>query len=146
MEFAFFPGWMLKYIAPGKVFPRHLNILLSNLLLIIFLYSFYGAFSNNSFLTNVCLVEYIFGVDCPFCGSSRSLGAFFHGDISAAWIYNRAAVILGFYILFQVPLRVYLFLNDNDKSTKPERISKYAGRMILLFFGLNWIVNLLSTN
>jgi len=43
-----------------------------------------------------CWFHALTGLDCPFCGGSRALGALLHGDVGAALSFNAfALVVLG---------------------------------------------------
>jgi len=41
----------------------------------------------------LCLFKLIFGVRCPGCGMTRAVSAMMHGDVTAAFAYNRLIVI-----------------------------------------------------
>lgn len=43
----------------------------------------------------LCLVTYLFGVECPGCGMTRALSALAHGDVVSAIHFNRLVVIIG---------------------------------------------------
>lgn len=144
MEIAIIPRWFLRFFVPDRDHAYHLNILLSNLFLIVVLFLIYKATSSDSFLPNICLIDHFLGVECPFCGCTRSLGALFHGDMASAWNYNRVAVLFGAYLFLQLPLRVYLIARRFAPGHKLDRISNILGKIIFLGFILNWIINLIT--
>jgi hypothetical protein len=43
----------------------------------------------------LCLVKYLFGVECPGCGMTRALSALAHGDIVSAIHFNSMVVLIG---------------------------------------------------
>ncbi|EIE98411.1 Protein of unknown function (DUF2752) [Saccharomonospora glauca K62] len=49
-----------------------------------------------------CWFRLLTGLDCPFCGGSRALGALLEGDLAGAIDYNLFAVVV------MVPLAVVL--------------------------------------
>jgi Protein of unknown function (DUF2752) len=55
---------------------------------------------------DLCLWRHLFHISqCPACGSTRALAAFFHGHFRRALAYNRNVVVTG-------PLLVWLFVSD----------------------------------
>lgn len=44
---------------------------------------------------SLCLVKYLFGVECPGCGMTRALSALAHGDVVSAIHFNRMVVLIG---------------------------------------------------
>ncbi len=45
-------------------------------------------------LSAPCAFHQLFGLDCPMCGMTRAFAALSHGQLLAAWGYNRAAPIM----------------------------------------------------
>jgi len=143
MEIAFIPRWLLGFMVRDRDRAYHLNILLSNLAILVVIYLIYTLAATDSFLPNICLVDYFLGVECPFCGTTRSLGALYHGEVLAAWHYNRAGLLLGIYLLLQLPLRIYLLSGNYAPGHRLDKASHAAGIFLLLLFILNWIYNLI---
>jgi hypothetical protein len=144
MEIAFIPSWILNRFSVNTERNFHLNILISNLILIFGLYAFYGAVSSNQFLPNICLIDYIFGLECPFCGCTRSLGALYHADFYSAWQYNRVGLILGVFLFTQIPLRIYLMYKNPGNKNLLIRISRKSGGAIIILFFINWVFYLIQ--
>lgn len=44
-------------------------------------------------LPSTCIIHFVTGWDCPFCGGSRALAALMEGDISSALGFNAFAVL-----------------------------------------------------
>ncbi|WNV89408.1 DUF2752 domain-containing protein [Umezawaea sp. Da 62-37] len=42
-----------------------------------------------------CPFNWLTGLDCPACGSTRMVHALVHGDLAAAWHYNAVMLIAG---------------------------------------------------
>ncbi|TQI94126.1 uncharacterized protein DUF2752 [Amycolatopsis cihanbeyliensis] len=53
-----------------------------------------GAALGTGVLVIPCWFHALTGLDCPFCGGSRALGALLHGDPVAAIGYNAFAVLV----------------------------------------------------
>jgi len=51
-------------------------------------------FADGRPLGGMCLLHNLFGVDCPFCGMTRSFIALAHGDLGAAFRFHPAGPIL----------------------------------------------------
>lgn len=142
MEVAFLPRWITRCLSSDGFVSYQLNILISNLILLLVLYLFYNQVTGDRFLPNFCLFDRIIGTECPFCGCSRSLGAFLHADFIDAWRYNRSGILLGVYFIAQLPLRTYLAVSQPGPGSRAEKLSRLAGRTILAVMIINWIINL----
>ena len=68
----------------------------------VYLYSQYNPEKNRLFPK--CPVYAVTGYQCPGCGSQRAFHNLFHGNISAAFMYNPLMMFLIPYILFGVYL------------------------------------------
>lgn len=53
-----------------------------------------GALLGTGIVSIPCWFHALTGVDCPFCGGSRALGALLHGDLAGALRFNAFAVLL----------------------------------------------------
>ncbi|UQS23513.1 DUF2752 domain-containing protein [Amycolatopsis thermalba] len=53
-----------------------------------------GAALGTGVLRIPCWFHALTGLDCPFCGGSRALGALLHGDVLAALSYNAFALVV----------------------------------------------------
>jgi hypothetical protein len=56
-------------------------------------------------LPELCTMKRLWGIDCPGCGMTRAFIALAHGDVSAAWSFNPAAILLFGMMAFQAPYR-----------------------------------------
>jgi|SRR4051812_4510607 len=55
--------------------------------------------ANGRPLGGLCLVHNLFGVDCPFCGMTRSFVALTHGHVGAAFRFHPAGPLLALAML-----------------------------------------------
>ena len=46
-----------------------------------------------------CLIKWITGYDCPFCGFQRSVTALAHGNVTESFLYNPFLYIISPYII-----------------------------------------------
>ncbi|PRY33712.1 DUF2752 domain-containing protein [Umezawaea tangerina] len=46
-----------------------------------------------------CPFNWLTGLDCPACGSTRMVHALLHGDLPAAWHYNAVMLVAGLPVL-----------------------------------------------
>lgn len=53
-----------------------------------------GAALGTGVLRIPCWFHALTGLDCPFCGGSRALGALLHGDVAAALSFNAFALVV----------------------------------------------------
>jgi hypothetical protein len=50
---------------------------------------------------SICIIKNVFGVGCPGCGMTRAISSIFHGNVAAAFQYNKL-------IAFVFPLLGYI--------------------------------------
>lgn len=83
-----------------------------------------------------CPFNWLTGLDCPACGSTRMVHALLHGDLAAAWHFNAVMLVAG------LPLLAWLwfrwFRADRDGVATPP-VSPLLGRSVLVV-GLVWAV------
>jgi hypothetical protein len=107
VEIAFFPAFLLRVIAPKSSNIYELNILSSNLVIVVVFAVFRGQVIEwVNRVPHICLFQEMLSVGCPFCGTTRSLCEVSNGNFTAALQYNPVAVIYSLYVLAQIPLRV----------------------------------------
>jgi hypothetical protein len=56
-------------------------------------------------LPELCSFRRMTGMDCAGCGMTRCFISLGHGDLSGAWSYNPAGILLYAVVLFQIPFR-----------------------------------------
>ena len=70
---------------------------------------------------SLCVVQNLFGRECPGCGITRAMVSLFHGDPVAAFRYNRAIVLV-------FPILCYVFLQDLRSYFKTYRRDRRGRR------------------
>jgi hypothetical protein len=60
---------------------------------------------------SLCVIKYIFGIECPGCGMSRAISCIFHGNFHGALQYNKLIVLV-------FPLLCYVFITSVRKEFK----------------------------
>jgi|ERR1035437_403514 hypothetical protein len=146
MEISIIPRWLLKYFSNEFIRQNNIGILLSN----IFIISIFVLFKNNvlSFLNlfpHFCLVDKLFGVECPVCGTTRAFCELSNGNISKAITLNFTSLFVASFFILQIPLRVFSLIKENSHKSI-NLLSKYLGRIILVIIFVNWIINFIIKN
>lgn len=77
----------------------------------------------NQGLSSLCLFRNLFGIDCPFCGLSRSFIEIAHLNFSSAIYYNTAGIVVFIFILLQVPYRIYFIVRPEAQPSNSTLIS-----------------------
>jgi len=142
MEIAIIPSWIMKYLFKDFIRQNNFNILISNLLIIFIFIIFKNLLI--PFLDQIphfCLIDKILGVECPVCGTTRAFCEISSGNLNNALLLNPTSLIVAFYFILQVPLRIISLINDN-KAKIINLISNVIGHIILAIILLNWIINL----
>jgi hypothetical protein len=75
-----------------------------------------------------CPFNWLTGLDCPACGSTRMVHALLHGDIVAAWHFNAAMLVAGLPVLAWLWYR--WFAADRQKRSAPP-LDKRVGLTVL---------------
>jgi hypothetical protein len=83
-----------------------------------------------------CPFNWLTGLDCPACGSTRMVHALLHGDLAAAWHFNAVMLVAGLPMLAWLWLR--WFRADRDGTPTPP-VSPRVGQSVLVV-GLVWAV------
>src|SRR5437763_12975467 len=53
-----------------------------------------GVALGTGLLPLTCPFKFVTGLNCPFCGGSRMIGALLHADLAAAWHLNAFAFVV----------------------------------------------------
>lgn len=143
MEISIIPKWFLKYFSNEFIRQYNIGILLSNILII----SIFVLFKNNiisflNFFPHFCLVDKLFGIECPVCGTTRAFCELSNGNINKAITLNFASLFVASFFILQIPLRVFSLIKENSYKSI-NLFSKYFGRIILIIIFANWIINLI---
>jgi hypothetical protein len=59
---------------------------------------------------DLCVSKRMLNLECPGCGMTRSFISIAHADLSAAWHFNPAGIILFGVIFSQIPIRAVQLL------------------------------------
>ena len=70
-------------------------------------------------LRTTCVFKLITGLDCPFCGLTRSFIAVSHLQFHQAWYFNRAGILIYLLVLWQIPYRLYCLAETQKESEPP---------------------------
>ncbi|MFZ4797709.1 MAG: DUF2752 domain-containing protein [Bacteroidia bacterium] len=140
MEISIIPNFIMKYYSNDYWKQNDINILVSNILVI----SFFILFSNSiielmNIIPHFCLIEKLFGIDCPVCGFTRAFGEMSNGNIQKAASLNFSSLLVAFYFVFQIPIRLFSIFKTNQQ-TKINKISKYLGQLIFVTIIASWAV------
>lgn len=146
MEISIIPQWIIKYLSSDFYKQNDYNIMISNTLLIL-LFMFLGnsMISILSYIPHFCLIDKIFGIECPVCGTTRAFCELSNGNLNSAFHLNRTSILVALFFIFQIPLRMLSLLGVAN-TVKINIISKYTSRVILTLILLNWIIKLFINN
>ena len=83
MEISIIPRWLMKYLSNDYFRQNDINILISNILIL----SLFILFKNTvvdfmNLIPHFCLIDKIFGIECPVCGTTRAFCELSNGNIS----------------------------------------------------------------
>lgn len=139
MNISFLPKWLVLLLSKNLEIQIELNILISNLLLI-FTFIFWGNYLINlaNSIPHFCLFQEITGVNCPFCGITRSLCAISQGKVFYATQLNISGLFIFASFIIQVFLRV-ISIRNIEKVKVIMKISKSIEFSLLGIIFFNWI-------
>jgi hypothetical protein len=83
-----------------------------------------------------CPFNWLTGLDCPACGSTRMVYSLLHGDLASAWHFNPVMLVAG------LPLLAWLWLRwfqADRKNTKAKQLSPRVGQAVIAV-GLTWAI------
>ena len=143
MEIAIFPRWLIRYISLNERNQYDVNILISNLFIIIIFIIFKDrllVIANA--LPHFCLFDKITGVQCPVCGITRAFCELSKGNIFQACKLNLSSLFVVSFFVFQIPLRIFS-LYKPKKQKIVANISKIFSWLVLLVIVINWLINLI---
>lgn len=80
----------------------------------------------------LCGLRHFFGVECPTCGTTRSLGYILHGQFSTAWLLNPVGFVVA------IALLRYLVTLAMPRGTIARAINSYwcDKGLLIAFFGM----------
>jgi len=142
MEVSFLPFWFLRYFYPDFTRQYQLNILLSNILVILVFLIFKNSLIHFlNMIPHFCLFDKIFGIECPFCGMTRAFCEISNSNFKQAFQLNVASFFVISFFLFQIPFRI-LSLSFNQHINRISLFSKYTGIIVLIAVFANWLITL----
>ena len=140
MEISIIPKWILKYFSNEYCRQNDISILISNILVI----SIFILFKNTiidflNLIPHFCLIDKLFGVECPVCGTTRAFCELSNGNIHKALTYNFTSLFVVSFFILQIPLRIFSLIKENIHD-KINLLSKYLGSIILIIIFTNWVI------
>ncbi|MBI2863701.1 MAG: DUF2752 domain-containing protein [Chloroflexi bacterium] len=142
MEIAIVPRFLIRKFLPDGTDQIHANVLLTSMLIIVVLVLWQR---NHAFFSrldlNFCFFERFLDMHPPGCGVTRSLLAIAGGNISSAWNFNPAGLLVFAFILAQIPLRVTA-LKFPASGVRVFRISRLGTWVVIAAVILVWIIRL----
>ena len=61
-------------------------------------------------MPEMCFIKAVFGINCPFCGMTRSFVAMSHLNFAKAWEFNKIGTLIYILVLLQIPYRSAVIL------------------------------------
>jgi Protein of unknown function (DUF2752) len=90
-----------------------------------------------------CMSRYLFGLNCPGCGLTRSIIHLAEGDWRASWRSHRLGGLMAAVIAFQIPYRL-LALSRPDRPIIPTRWLVLFGYLLIAMLIGNWLFNVMA--
>jgi len=142
MEISFIPRWLIKYFSKDYFRQNDLNILISN----VFIICVFILFKNTliyflNLIPHFCLIDKIFGIECPVCGTLRAFCELSKGNIIKAYYFNFSSLFVASFFIFQIPLRLYSLIKQ-DVTKKVNLVSKNIGNILFLIILSAWVIQL----
>lgn len=143
MEISIIPGWMIRYLSTDSFRQHDINILISNFLIV----SFFILFKNSlleflNLFPHFCLIDKLFGIQCPFCGTTRAFCELSKGNLNNAFNLNFASLFVALFFILQIPFRIFSLVKANT-CKKVNLLSKYLSNIILFIVLVNWIIKII---
>lgn len=89
-----------------------------------------------------CALFQTFGIKCALCGLTRSFCLMAKGDFRAAASFHPVGPAIFFFVILQIPYRIYALWFGTTKLVKLRRIGVYSAFGIAAALLANWIVYL----
>lgn len=142
MEITIIPYWFIKKFHSEYKIQNEINILISNILIIILFTVFnHSIIDVMNSIPHFCLFDKITGLECPVCGTTRAFCEIATGNINHAYQLNFSSIIVAGYFIAQLPLRI-ITLYDNNLIPTINSISRFLSYSILYFILIAWIFKL----
>jgi hypothetical protein len=83
----------------------------------------------------------MFGINCAFCGMTRSVSAAAHGRFAQAFELHRFGPPVFFFILLQIPYRIYtLAIRPRAVNSLLMKINVIVFAALLAGIMVNWLI------
>ena len=95
-------------------------------------------------LPGTCTFKRFVGAECPGCGLTRSFVSLVHGDLTGAWTFNPAGILLFGFVAAQVPYRMLQIWRLRNGLAELQ-LRSYSLFILALLLGgllLQWIVRI----
>jgi hypothetical protein len=83
-----------------------------------------------------CPFNWLTGLDCPACGSTRMVYSLLHGDLASAWHFNPVMLVAGLPFLAWLWLR---WFRADRKNAEPPPLTPRVGQAVIAI-GLTWAI------
>lgn len=144
MEVSFIPRCIINYFSTNFFKQNEINILFSNILLILLFLVFKNSVVNfMNLLPHFCLFDKLFGLECPFCGTTRAFCEIANFNLSNAYKLNFSSLFVALYFAFQIPLRLFS-LYKFKSIENVNLISRYLGNTVLIIILVNWLIKIFT--
>jgi hypothetical protein len=144
MEIAFIPSWLIKNITEKFTIQHELNILISNVfILLLFLIFKSNVVEFMNLIPHFCIFDILTGIECPVCGVTRAFCEISKGNYLNAYHLNQSSFFILTYFISQIVFRV-ITLNNNKLIKKVNNLSKIFGRFLIGMILINWVIKLLQ--
>jgi len=112
MNICLYPNFLIKKLSNNFDKQINLNILFSNLSILIFLIFISKINNFLSYIPHFCLFQTLFDIPCPGCGIIRSIICILNFDFLKSISYNPLGILIIITILFQINFRLISLINN----------------------------------
>lgn len=67
-------------------------------------------------MPETCFFKRVLGIDCPFCGMTRSFISMSHLKFNQAWEFNKIGIFIYAIVILQIPYRSVIILRRKLRS------------------------------
>ena len=143
MDIAFIPSWLIKIFAKNYTIQHELNILVSNIIVLLTFFLFgRNVIEFINLIPHFCLFDKLVGIECPVCGITRAFCEISKGNYVNAYYLNLSSFFVYIYFISQIIFRI-ITLMRNHLIKKINILSKINGRILIGIISINWIIRLL---
>ena len=140
MEISFIPNFLLNKIQIDDQSKIHLNVFITNLVLLLVFFSMNGNIVLINSLPHFCLSQSVLNFPCPGCGITSGIISISNFNLQNAIDSNPASILLFAFFFIQLPLRLIALLRK-DFSNTIVKISKNISYFVLTGLLVSWVFN-----